>query len=590
MKKTYFIVKRIIELSITLDKKHLISFFLVNIIKLIFPLLIMINTQTIVNNIQTGIPFHSPEFFSLIILFPILNVFSELFNNLNTYLSSRYSDILNFKFSELQLKSVFKHSLEDFENPEFYDLIQRAEQAGGVYPFQIIMTMVSVSSILLTSISYIIILLRWKWWTIILLFLFPFISSIKTLRLSKDEFTIMYSRTNLERKSWYYANLLNKDEFFKETTLYSLGNNFLEEFTNLRKKFINENKKMYRRRNKFTFLVSFITIFTTSIILCIVFYEASVGIILIGSLMTYVNSISTLKNNFSSIINSFFSLHQQSLYAKNILDLLDYKSIPEEKPNHQKKITIKQINSIELKNVSFKYVQSSRYALKDISLNFEKGKKYIIVGKNGSGKSTLLKIILGFYNNFEGEMLINEIPFSDIDINSYRKCISAVFQDFAKYQFKINETISLSKNRDIDMRDIKKAASEANASQFIKQLPFKYEQQLGSWFPNGIQLSGGEWQKVSIARAFYKDNASLVVLDEPSSALDPISEEKVFKSYKSLVNNKIGIFVTHRIKNIDFEGDIIVLNLGKISEYGKQSDLIKKQGLFYELSTAKKQF
>ncbi|HDU8557312.1 TPA: ABC transporter ATP-binding protein, partial [Enterococcus faecalis] len=404
MKKTYFIVKRIIELSITLDKKHLISFFLVNIIKLIFPLLIMINTQTIVNNIQTGIPFHSPEFFSLIILFPILNVFSELFNNLNTYLSSRYSDILNFKFSELQLKSVFKHSLEDFENPEFYDLIQRAEQAGGVYPFQIIMTMVSVSSILLTSISYIIILLRWKWWTIILLFLFPFISSIKTLRLSKDEFTIMYSRTNLERKSWYYANLLNKDEFFKETTLYSLGNNFLEEFTNLRKKFINENKKMYRRRNKFTFLVSFITIFTTSIILCIVFYEASVGIILIGSLMTYVNSISTLKNNFSSIINSFFSLHQQSLYAKNILDLLDYKSIPEEKPNHQKKITIKQINSIELKNVSFKYVQSSRYALKDISLNFEKGKKYIIVGKNGSGKSTLLKIILGFYNNFEGEM------------------------------------------------------------------------------------------------------------------------------------------------------------------------------------------
>ncbi|EGO8651919.1 ABC transporter ATP-binding protein, partial [Enterococcus faecalis] len=544
----------------------------------------------IVNNIQTGIPFHSPEFFSLIILFPILNVFSELFNNLNTYLSSRYSDILNFKFSELQLKSVFKHSLEDFENPEFYDLIQRAEQAGGVYPFQIIMTMVSVSSILLTSISYIIILLRWKWWTIILLFLFPFISSIKTLRLSKDEFTIMYSRTNLERKSWYYANLLNKDEFFKETTLYSLGNNFLEEFTNLRKKFINENKKMYRRRNKFTFLVSFITIFTTSIILCIVFYEASVGIILIGSLMTYVNSISTLKNNFSSIINSFFSLHQQSLYAKNILDLLDYKSIPEEKPNHQKKITIKQINSIELKNVSFKYVQSSRYALKDISLNFEKGKKYIIVGKNGSGKSTLLKIILGFYNNFEGEMLINEIPFSDIDINSYRKCISAVFQDFAKYQFKINETISLSKNRDIDMRDIKKAASEANASQFIKQLPFKYEQQLGSWFPNGIQLSGGEWQKVSIARAFYKDNASLVVLDEPSSALDPISEEKVFKSYKSLVNNKIGIFVTHRIKNIDFEGDIIVLNLGKISEYGKQSDLIKKQGLFYELSTAKKQF
>ncbi|MBC1385548.1 ABC transporter ATP-binding protein [Listeria innocua] len=591
MKETYITLKRIMALAFSLEKKHLILFLIINTLKLYFPIAIMLNTQIIVNKIQKGTSFFSYDFMLAIAIFPVLNIALELFNTLSGYISSRYSDILNFKFSKLQLDHINKQSLESFEDPEFYDLIQRAEQAAGTYPFQISMTFVNVFSMLLSSISYVYILLMWKWWTIILIFIFPLISSIKMIRVSRDEYKTMYNRTHFERKSWYYANLLNKDEYIKETRLFSLEKNFLNKFVELRMTFLDENRKMYKRRSLFTFVISFVSILTTTVILVTVFFEASIGKILIGSLMTYINSISSLKSNFTNIINSFFSLHQQSLYAKNILELLNYKDGLEINLNNENaKIRIEKVDSIEIKNLYFKYNRTEKYALKNISFDFKKGEKYVIVGQNGSGKSTLIKILLGFYHNYEGEILINNIPLKKIDPKSYRNCITAVFQDYARYQFTVEEVVSISDNNDKDSLKIREVTKEVEAEEFINRLPNKFVQQLGSWFPGGVQLSGGEWQKLCIARAFYKSKSSVVALDEPSSALDPISEERIFESYNALTKDKIGLFVTHRMKNIEFDGIILVLNDGEIVESGKQNDLLMKKGLFYKLVNAKKNF
>lgn len=591
MKETYTTLKRIMVLAFSLEKKHLILFLIINTLKLYFPIAIMLNTQIIVNKIQKGTSFFSYDFILAIAIFPVLNIALELFNTLSGYISSRYSDILNFKFSKLQLDHINRQSLESFEDPEFYDLIQRAEQAAGTYPFQISMTFVNIFSMLLSSISYVYILLMWKWWTIILIFIFPLISSIKMIRVSRDEYKTMYNRTHFERKSWYYANLLNKDEYIKETRLFSLEKNFLNKFVELRMTFLDENKKMYKRRSLFTFVISFVSIITTTVILVTVFFEASIGKILIGSLMTYINSISSLKSNFTNIINSFFSLHQQSLYAKNILELLNYKDGLEINLNNENaKIRIEKVDSIEIKNLYFKYNRTEKYTLKNISFDFKKGEKYVIVGQNGSGKSTLIKILLGFYHNYEGEILINKIPLKKIDPKSYRNCITAVFQDYARYQFTVEEVVSISDNNDKDSLKIREVTKEVEAEEFINRLPNKFVQQLGSWFPGGVQLSGGEWQKLCIARAFYKSKSSVVALDEPSSALDPISEERIFESYNALTKDKIGLFVTHRMKNIEFDGIILVLNEGEIVESGKQNDLLIKKGLFYKLANAKKNF
>ncbi|EBF5282289.1 ATP-binding cassette domain-containing protein, partial [Listeria monocytogenes] len=231
----------------------------------------------------------------------------------------------------------------------------------------------------------------------------------------------------------------------------------------------------------------------------------------------------------------------------------------------------------------FKYPTKNKYALENINLKLERGKRFTIVGQNGSGKSTLAKLILGFYSNYEGEILINGISLRNIDMKSYRKANSAVFQDFVNYHFSIKENISISNiKRSHETEAIKHAATESGANDFIQTLDNKYDQQLGYWFEDGIQLSGGEWQKLAIARAFFKD-ADVIVMDEPAAALDAIAENNMYKNFSEMTEEKIGIFITHRIKKFDFVSEIIVLKDGKIIGNGKHIDLVESNDVYKDL-------
>lgn len=257
---------------------------------------------------------------------------------------------------------------------------------------------------------------------------------------------------------------------------------------------------------------------------------------MIGSLMTYINSITTVKASFNSVVTLIFKLHQDSMFVENITVILDQgkktKNDPGQKES-KKKISV--ISKIELINVSFKYPQSSSYSLKNINLIFKEGNTYSLVGKNGSGKTTLIKVIMGFYpDEYEGTIKINGIDFKDIELESYRKAVSAVFQDFTNYQFKIENIISISDKQRINLEKVYESGEKAGITDFIDHLPNKYKQQVGSWFPGGIQLSGGEWQKLSIAKAIYRGQASLFIFDEPSSALDPLSEAKLYMKFNEL--------------------------------------------------------
>lgn len=584
-KQSLHTIWKIISLSLKLDKKHFFTLFFLSLMNVMVPIVGMLNTQEIVNNIQRKTIFTSIQFLFPLILFPIISILSELVSSGMNYLSLRYTDILDYRFSQLILKKVNKQNLSQFENPEFYDLLQRAEQAGGVYPNNIMNNIISLTVQLISSISYILILINWKWWTILIILLFPLLSSFQVSRISKEEYQLLYNRTIFERKSWYYAHLLNKDINIKETRLFGLENYFLEKFEGIRETFIKENKKMYRRRSLYTFFIQSISIISSSFVLLMLFFEASIGKILIGSLMTYINSISSIKSNFGTIIATFFKLEQNSLYAANIVAVLDYEDSEESTLPATEKISIHDIQTVELKNVSFRYRTSPNYVLKDINLSFSQGNNYVLAGRNGSGKTTLVKLLMGFYDNYEGCILINSIDLKKLDKEAYRKCLSAVFQDYTNFQFSVEDIIALSDIENKNDERILCASRNANADIFIDHLPNKYQQQVGNWFTGGKQLSGGEWQKLSIARAFYRENSSLVILDEPSSALDAISEKKIYESFSKLSANKIGIFITHRLRNFNFQGQIIMMEQGIILETGTQEELLKKNSLFCQLYT-----
>ncbi|WP_314063791.1 ABC transporter ATP-binding protein [uncultured Vagococcus sp.] len=571
-------ISNILKISFSVNKFYFLVLMLLNAILVFLSVFSLINTQNIINSIQIGINFTNSTFLFALVLYPIILLISEMINILIQNLSSKYSDLLNFEFSTMLLRVINEQNFEQFEDSNFYDLIQRAEYAGGIYPYKVMNNILTLFSQSVTSISFMIILINWRWWTILFIIVFPLLSSIQMINLGKQEYEIRYNRTKYERSSWYFAHLLNKDTNIKETKLFSLEDYFLEKFMNIRSKFILENKKMYRKRSSLNLLVQFLSILSTSFIIFLIFYDASIGVILIGSLMTYINSVSNTKNSFNAITSLIFQTYQDTLYTNDIVTVLNWKN--ERITDTNEKIEISEIRTLELIDVSFKYKNTSNYILKNVNFLFEQGKNYIITGKNGSGKTTLIKLILGFYDSFEGEILVNGIDIKNISSDNYKSCLSAIFQDFAKYEFKVRDSISASHiEAAADINKIIYSSKEANAD-FIEMLPNKFEQQVGNWFENGKQLSGGEWQKIAIARAFFRENSSLIVMDEPSSSLDPISESNIYRSFQKLSQKKIGIFITHRLRNFELRGTILFLNNGKIEDHGSFDDLIEKAGNF----------
>ena len=250
----------------------------------------------------------------------------------------------------------------------------------------------------------------------------------------------------------------------------------------------------------------------------------------------------------------------------------------------------KQIEKIEMINVSYKYPGKKNYVLKDINLTLKKGEIVVLVGENGSGKTTLIKLLNGLYDNYEGDILINGINLKEIDRESIRTKMSTLFQDYNKYQFSVKENIGFGDITEIESFDkIQDSAKKATANDFIEKLENKYNQQLGTWFKEGVQLSGGQWQKLAIARLYMK-GGDVFILDEPTASLDPRSEFHFFNEFKKNVENRISLFITHRFINANISNRIIVLSNGKIVENGNHNDLMRLNGIYkkmYDLQHSK---
>lgn len=237
---------------------------------------------------------------------------------------------------------------------------------------------------------------------------------------------------------------------------------------------------------------------------------------------------------------------------------------------------ISHIDKIEFKNIFYKYAQGN-FMLKNINCEFSAGHNYAIIGKNGSGKSTIIKLISGLYDDYSGEILINGINLRDIDKESYTNAISVLFQDFNSYEMNAKDNIligDINQTSENDERKFETIAKITGVDEFIKNLPYKYNQQLGSWFKDGTQLSGGQWQKIAMARCMFK-SASVYLYDEATSALDITSERNFYNILQCKKDNIINICVTHRIKNIQNVDKVLFIENGEIKKEGDYDDIIK---------------
>ena len=305
-----------------------------------------------------------------------------------------------------------------------------------------------------------------------------------------------------------------------------------------------------------------------------------IGNILIGDVITYIKAISNSKSNITSILVGLSNMVSKSLFLGQLFEFFDLKE-----EDISNKIKIDEIREIEIRNLYYKYNSSKEYVLKNVNLRINKNEKIAILGMNGSGKTTLIKLIMGFYRNYEGNILINGIEVRDIDKESLLKEISTLFQDFVKYEANFRENISYS-NLKIMSEDekIKNIAKKFNFLDLIDSYDKKLDTQLGMWFDDGVNLSMGQWQKIALARAFAK-NSSMYILDEPNASMDAITEKEISDLYENILENKIGIIIAHRFLNIvNIVDKIIVLQNGEIIESESHEELIKKGNIYKKLA------
>lgn len=581
--KAVNIIPKTIKLIKQVHKKSFYIIIFLSIISGICPIFTLFGSQHLLNMITTK-DFNRVLF--AFIFYICASLFSETVGSIMEYYQNKFQTLINYKLSYKIMNKCTKLSLKHFEDSEIYDKLQRVQNETSYKPYQVFLSILSLITSIVTLFSAVTIIINWKPWVLLILVLIPITFSMYFLKIGQREFNISWGRATDRRKSWYLSYLLTRDNTFKEIKSYGIGQYVLNKFDSINKKFVKQDIKLFKRRSIFTFIFEFVQQACTATILFIIIYSALIGEILIGNVVGFINALNLIQSNCQGILNTVYTLYENNLYISQLFEFLD---LEEENINdcNKKLKSINDIETLDINNLTFKYPNSSKSVLNNINLNIKKGQRIAIVGANGSGKSTLVKLISKLYEVKENSILYNGISLNNYDETQLKNCIAILFQDFTKYELTVRENIGFGNIDNIDNdEDMKKALNKASAT-FISNL----DEQLGLWFQDGRQLSGGQWQKIAIARTFFRD-ASLYILDEPSSALDPIAEKEVIDMFLKMTEDKIGIFISHRLSTAMLADRIIVMNEGEIVGEGTHQELIKHNSLYkqmYELESIKQE-
>jgi len=575
----YFI--RTFELLWDINKLYLMLITALTLVSAFFAPISILLTQNLINSIQSDSKSLELTLMYLIVLI-IANIVNVIITTYVGYFQNKFNLDISYKLKLLVLEKTRELELRDFENSDVYDSLKRAQTDLQGKPYMFFSLGLSLISQFISLVSTAIILFLWKWWFVILVLVSPIFSSLYMLKTGFSYFLIQRDRANQEREAWYNSYILTNDIAFKEMKLYGLREYFINKFNVLNKKIIEQDKKYLGIQNIGFIIFGIIDEIIGGILHVLIILSAYYGEIMIGNTVAYIRCITTVQQNVQSILRNITSMCQNNLYIKQFFDFLDI----EKTHNKCEKNLMDFINveSIEFKNVSYKYDNNDNYVLKNVSFKINKGDTIAIVGENGSGKTTIVKLITGLYDNFEGDILINGVSIRKINLESYQKRVGVIFQDYNRYQMTCRENIGMGNLElmDDDLR-IMDSIHKADADEVINNLHDGIDTSLGTWFNHGIELSGGQWQKIALARAFLR-NADMYILDEPSSALDPLSEYEVFKKSSDLIKDKIGIFITHRLINVKkISADVLVLKNGLLIEQGTHNELVSYNSYYRHL-------
>jgi ATP-binding cassette, subfamily B, bacterial len=553
----------------------------------LLPLASIYLVKLLVDAVTEGIPTEDPMLFlrqltpllvglSVTVLVLLLcTACSELVNTAQTQKVSDYMrSILHAKSIEIDLAY--------YEDPRYHDTLQRAQQEATYRPNQLLMRLAQVgqNGILLVAMIGLLLTLHWGIMGVLLVAAIP--SILVRLRFTRELYQWQRTWTSSDRQSMYLSLLLTGEQFAKEIRLFGLGELFSQRFDRLRVAIYQSKLKLLTRRSLSFLAASLLSGLLVGAIYGFILYQTLQGTLKFGDLVLYHQALQKGQSSLTTLMSGFSGLYEDSLFLANLYEFLDLK--PSILPSaHPKLMPRPMRQGIVFDHVDFQYSGTTRQALKDISLTVRPGETIALVGENGSGKTTLIKLLCRLYDPTGGQITIDGIDLKELDVPNLRQQVSVIFQDYAKYALSAHDNIWFG-NVQLASADeaVVSAAKRSGAHEVITRLPQSYGTMLGKLFDGGEELSIGQWQKVALARAFFSDS-QIIVLDEPTSAMDPKAEYEVFNRFRELIKDQSAILITHRLSTVKMADRIYVMDQGRIVERGSHNELMKQQGLYATL-------
>ncbi len=522
----------------------------------------------------------------LLVFYFIYRILSQLVSRVNTAVT-RIAGEKVVRHVKVQIMQKAKTvDLASFDLPEFYEKLENANREAGTRPITVLSSTFSTISKTITLISYIVILATapGMWWTAIVMLLISVPSAVINFSFRKKNVMYMRHRSKERRQMNYYSALMVNKDMVKEIRMFDLSDEFVDRFNGVFDKYYSGIRKLIIRENVWHIVMSLISAVINCAFFAIIAIKVFNGEIQIGDYSLYTGALTSIISTVASLITVSASVYEGTLFIDNLISFMKEEPTVIPTAETPAKVSHGKPHTIEFVNVSFSYPGTDIKVLDGINLTLRPGETLVLVGLNGAGKTTLLKLLTRLYDPTEGYILLDGRDIREYDVKDLYKMFGIIFQDFGKYAVTVSENIRFGDiARPADNERILKSAAQANADEYISKLPSGYDTPLMKYFEaDGIELSIGQWQKLSIARAFYSDS-DILILDEPTASLDPMAEQEIFNQFDRLRADKTTIFVSHRLSSATIASKIVVLEYGKIIEEGDHKSLMSKKGRYFEL-------
>jgi ATP-binding cassette subfamily B protein len=509
--------------------------------------------------------------------------------------SSLIESLLGDLFSNAMSVRLMEHSatldLAQFEDPEFYDHLERARRqtVGRIALLTLLLSMAQGALTLLTLGGA---LLAYNPWLLVLLALAVIPGFLGETHFAALGYSLLFRWTPERRQLDYLRFVGASDKTAKEVQMFGLAPWLTERYRSLSQRFYDENRSLSIRRSAVSSALSILGTIGYYGAYVIVLLNAVRGEITIGTLTFLAASFGRGRDVIQGILMSASNVFEQSLYLRDLFVFLDMRPTIASPPN-ARSVPAKLQSGFVFENVGFRYPGSDRWAIRNVDLELKPAERVALVGENGAGKTTITKLMARLYDPTEGRITLDGVDLREYDLVSLRHAIGVIFQDFVRYDMRFDENIGVgeidSVRADLDKSNgtpaaITTAAENSLAASLLPRFAKGYQQMLGRRFDEGVDLSGGEWQKIALARAYIRD-AQVLILDEPTAALDARAEYEVFLRFSELVAGRMAVLISHRFSTVRMADRIVVLRHGKVEEQGSHEELLARHGLYEELFT-----